>query len=401
MRVGIDASILGPRTRESGIGRYVRRLIERMPAADPESEFVLFAPAGCVLPDDLPANVRRQTLPKLPLGKLSTPAAYLFALPRLARRWQLDVFHAPTVHPRPSWPPVPRRLPCPLVVTLHDVIPLTFYAHGPARLPRTHLAFYRWNLRAAMRASALITVSAAEAETIAATLGMGREAITVIYNGVDFAPVCEDAPTPPDDRPYILFVGSYEARKNLVTAVRAYAAASERGLGQDLVVVATSDSGPMEPVRAAMRESRIEGRVRMINGRTLTDAELWRLYSGADVFVYPSLADSFGLPPLEAMAAGVPVVASGLPALREVLGDAALSCDGNDPRAFADALLRLGGDAAERGRLAARGRSRARRYSWDTCAEQTLDVYRRAAGHEPLSSPVGRMVMSGSTGRAF
>jgi glycosyltransferase involved in cell wall biosynthesis len=400
VRVGIDASILGPRTRDSGIGRYVRRLVERMPVEDPESEFVLFAPAGCPLPDHLPANVQRQPLPKLPLGKLSTPAAYLFALPRLARQWRLDVFHAPTVHPRPSWPPVPRMLPCPLVVTLHDVIPLTFYARGPSRLPRTHLAFYRWNLRAAVRASAVITVSAAEAEAIASTLGMPREAITVIHNGVDSAPICE-TPSPTTGHPYILFVGSYEARKNLVTATRAYAVASERGLAQDLVVVATSGSGPMEPVRAVMRESRIEGRVRIIDGRKLTDADLWRLYSAADVFIYPSLADSFGLPPLEAMAAGVPVVASRLPALREVLGDAAVFCDGTDTRAFADALLRLGADAGERRRLSGQGLVQARRYSWETCARQTLDVYRTVAGLEVRPLAGDGMVVSGGACRAI
>ncbi|HEY7802269.1 MAG TPA: glycosyltransferase, partial [Dehalococcoidia bacterium] len=160
--MGIDASILAPRTRDSGIGRYVRRLIEEMPRLARDDLFVLFAPEACPRPADLPANTVWQALPRLPLGKLSAPATYFWWLPRLARSWRLDVFHAPTVHPRPSWPPVPRRLPCPLVVTIHDLIPLTFYASGPSKLPRTHLAFYRWNLRAAESAAAIITVSEAE-----------------------------------------------------------------------------------------------------------------------------------------------------------------------------------------------------------------------------------------------
>ena len=378
MRIGIDASILGPRTRASGIGRYVTRLIERLPAIAPESTFVLVAPESVEPPRDLAPNVEWRRLPMRRLGKLSVPVAYLESLPRLARAARLDVFHAPTVHPRPSWPPVPRRLHCPLIVTIHDVIPLTFYARGPSRLPRTHLLYYRWNLRAAQRAAGVITVSESERATIARVLRMPMAAITAVHNGVD--PQRAGGTVPLRGLPYVLFVGSLEARKNLVTLVRAYGDAVRRGLAWDLVIVVTSGSGPTQPIAAAIHSAAIWNRVRFIEGRTLADADLQALYRHAGMFVYPSLADSFGLPPLEAMAAGAPVVASGLPALREVLGDAALFIDGRSERQIAEAMLGLAADAVERARRASAGASSALRYSWDNCARQTLEVYRRAAG---------------------
>jgi glycosyltransferase involved in cell wall biosynthesis len=379
MRVGIDVSIVGGRTRASGIGRYVTRLIEHLPALDADSVFVLFAPADVEPLRDLPPNVEWQPLPRLRLGKLATPAAYFWALPRLARARRLDVFHAPTVHPRPSWPPVPRRLPCPLVVTIHDLIPLTFYASGPSRLPRTHLAFYRWNLRAATRAAGVITVSDAERNTIASVLRMPRDCITSIYNGVD-VPAPGSRPSSPHKAPYVLFVGSYEPRKNLAALVRAHGLARQRGLAHDLVAVATSGSGPTEPVEAAVRSHGLSDRSQFVDGRRLADADLAALYTHADMFVYPSVAESFGLPPLEAMAAGGPVIASDLPALREVLGDAAIFVDGRDEAQIAEAMLRLDRDPEERRRRGAAGAVWARRYSWESCARQTLDVYRRAAG---------------------
>ncbi len=397
MRIGIDVSILAPRTHDSGIGRYVRRLVEHLPTLYPECLLVLFAPPDCPEPPALPANVAWQALPRPPLGKLSMLAVYSWSLPHLARRWRLDVFHAPTVHPRPSWPPLPRRMPCPLVVTIHDLIPLTFYASGPARLPRTHLAFYRWNLRAAARAEQIITVSDSERQTITRTLGIDDDRISAIYNGVDApAPCLERRNTPLPVVPMVLFVGSYEARKNLPSLVRAFGRASRRGLPHQLVVVATSGSGPAAPIQEALRRFDLAGRVRFVEGRQITDAALGDLYARAELFVYPSLADSFGLPPLEAMAAGVPVIASGLPALREVLGDAAVYVDGGDEQKLAEAILRLADDSGERMRRSAAGAAWARRYSWEECARQTLDVYRRASGTvraraaEPAREPAMR-----------
>ncbi len=379
MRIGIDASILAPRTRDSGIGRYVRRLVDATPRLAPNDLFVLFAPAACPRPTDLPANVVWQALPLVPLGKLSVPAAYFSSLPQCARSWRLDVFHAPTVHPRPSWPPVPRRLPCPLVVTIHDLIPLTFYASGPSRLPRTHLAFYRWNLSAAASAAAIITVSEAERQTIIDRLRLPSHRVSAIYNGVDPAATAANA-SACHPVPYVLFVGSFEARKNLAGAVRAYGRAASHGLAHDLVVVATSGSGPTAPVDAAVRECGLRDRVRFIDGRAIGDAELHDLYAHAEMFVFPSLAESFGLPPLEAMAAGVPVIASGLPALREVLGDAACYVDARDERALADAMRQVAADPGARRRMSGTGMAWARQYSWEACAAETLEVYRHVAG---------------------
>jgi glycosyltransferase involved in cell wall biosynthesis len=189
-----------------------------------------------------------------------------------------------------------------------------------------------------------------------------------------------------------LFVGSFEARKNLAGVVRAYGRAASDGLALDLVVVATSGSGPTAQVDAAVRECGLRDRVRFIEGRAIGDVELHGLYAQAEMFVFPSLAESFGLPPLEAMAAGAPVIASGLPALREVLGDAALFVDGHDERGLAHAMLRLAADPAERERMSRAGIGWARRYSWETCAAETLAVYRRASGAPDVRSTAAALV---------
>lgn len=394
MRIGIDASILGPRTLHSGIGRYLLRLLQHLPTVEPGHRYVLFAPAGCRRPPSVPDEMVWQPLPRMGLGKLSTPASYLALLPHHVRRWRLDVFHAPTVHPRPSWPPVPRRLPCPLVVTLHDLIPLTFYSSGPARLPRLHVAFYRWNLRAAARAARVITVSEVERSEIIEMLGLKGDRVVAVYNGVD---VPDDVPLrhgSAADAPSILFVGSYEARKNLVTVVRAYARAAAMGLPHRLVVVATPGSGPTASVHAAVRAAGLAGRVHFIDGTAISDGELGALYRSASLFVFPSRAESFGLPPLEAMAAGTPVLASGLPALREVLGGAAAFVDNPlDDGALARAIHRIAGDARAREMMAAAGLRQAARYSWQDCARRTLDVYRAAAPGAAVTVP--------STSRTF
>ncbi len=384
MRIGIDASVLGPRTRQSGIGRYVRRLLEHLPALDPASEWILFAPADCPRPPDLPPSLRWQPLPRLPLGKLSTPAAYLWSLRGYARRFRLDLFHAPTVHPRPSWPPVPRGLPCPLVVTVHDLIPLTFYSTGPERLPRTHLAFYRWNLRAAAGARRILTVSETARGEIIEMLRVRPEQVVTINNGVDHPEPDANGASTGDS--YILFVGSYEARKNLATVMAAFRLAGEQGLRQRLVVVAPAGSGRSQ-AEAALRTSGMSERVTFVDGHTVTDAGLADLYRGAGAFVFPSQAESFGLPPLEAAAAGVPVVVSDLPAHHEVLGNGALFVAPLDAQALAGAILRITGDRAFREDLAQRGRRRAAMYSWEECARRTLQAYGAALADQPARIP--------------
>jgi glycosyltransferase involved in cell wall biosynthesis len=373
MRIGIDASILAPATRYSGIGRYVATLAEHTPAAAPEHEFVLYAPTSAGVPARLAPNCRWHSLPLPRLGKLSMLYACQRTLPRLAREHGLDVFHAPTVHPRPAWPSVPRGMPCPLVVTLHDVIPLTEYARGPHRLPTRQRLFYRWNLRAAMHAARVIAVSDAARDEIVGEAGIDAARITVVHNGVAPGGTAPRAAA----APYVLYVGSFEARKDLVTAVRAFGRIAESFPAHHLVAIAAPGSGDARPARAAVDRLRLAHRVHFVS--RVADETLAALYASADVLLCTSRAEGFGLPPLEALAQGTPVVASSLPALREVLGDVALYAPPGDDAAFAGKVSRLLGDAELRGTLAERGRARAASFSIERFIAATLDVYRAAA----------------------
>lgn len=377
MRIGVDASILHPMTRYSGIGRYLFELACRFPDAEPGNEYIFFAPHGHDRPDALPREIAWQPLPVPRLGKFSMLATYLWVLPREARRLGLDVFHAPAVHPRPSWPPAPRRLPCPLVLTIHDLIPLTFYSSGPDRLPRHHRMFYRWNLRAAREAARVITVSHASRDELVRMLDLPSRKIVAIPNGVRY--VAEQGPRRAEARRYILFVGSYEARKNLASAVRAFALVARRLPDHDLLVVASPGSGDVRSVQDFIARSGLTNRVRV--AAAVSDRELAALYANADLFVFPSFAEGFGLPPLEAMASGVPVIASNLPAHHEVLGDAALLVAPRDHHAIAEAMGRVLQDDVLRARLTERGLERARRYTWKDATRKTLDVYHAAAGY--------------------
>jgi glycosyltransferase involved in cell wall biosynthesis len=373
MRIGIDAAILAPRTRHSGIGRYVSQLVEHLPRLAPRDEFVLFAPAG-VDPGPVPQTVSRIVIPRPPLGRLSVLAAYQWHLPRVVARTGIDVFHAPTVHPQPTWPSIPWRMPCPLVVTIHDMIPLTFYSSGAFRLPWRQRWFYRSNLRAAARATRIIAVSEASRNELIRQLGIPSDRSITVHNAVE-APTMEVAGRV--RMPYLLYVGSFEARKNLVGAIRAFARVAGDLPEHDLVVVAANGSGSRASVDAVIRDAKLAGRVRF--EEFVTDERLRALYQHADAFIFPSLAEGFGLPPLEAMACGAPVIASALPAHREVLGPAASYVDPADDAALADAILRVVRDRSLRARMAESGRCQARRYPVDEFVRRTLAVYESAA----------------------
>jgi alpha-1,3-rhamnosyl/mannosyltransferase len=172
--------------------------------------------------------------------------------------------------------------------------------------------------------------------------------------------------------------------------LRAFASAVASGLPHELLAVVGSDAARRSAIEAEVDALGIADRCRLV--ASVTDDELWQLYREAEVFAFPSFSEGFGFPPLEAMASGTPVIASDIPVLREVLGDAALFVDPADERGLSCALLRLAGDEPERTRLSELGRERAATFTWRTCAEQTLAVYEQAATGGTVASPgkVGR-----------
>jgi glycosyltransferase involved in cell wall biosynthesis len=351
-----------------GIGTYLRELVPRL-AGHPEVEITLFHSRFDRPPPE-------DWMHRLPTRGLGQPPRWLYLAWDLVGRpalpeglGKLDVLHAP----------LPAAIPPPgadqrLVVTVHD---LAFRLY-PSLFPPAWRAMYRAGLRRAARhADAIVAISRHTARDLARHARVDPARIHVIplaaslpETDIDPGPVIERLKIP---RPYLLFVGTLEPRKNLVRLVRAYRQVAVR-LPHTLVL-----AGP-----AGWRTQRLHreltlrgpGRV-MLTGR-VPPADLDALYRGAVAFCYPSLYEGFGLPVLEAMARGVPTVISDAASLPEVAGEAALRASARSVRSLSEALDRILTDRDEADRLGRAGRERAALFSWDQTARMTLRVYEGA-----------------------
>lgn len=385
MRIGFDATVLGEGTRYTGTGQYTARLLEHVSLVAPDDQFIVYVAAGAEGAIPAAPNVELRVLKPLPGGKISALVTHLVKFPRLMNRDRLDVLHVPAVHTRPSLPPVPRFVPCPTVVTLHDLIPITFYGRSGYEMPWRLERYYRWNLGAVARAQQIITVSESSRHEIISNLDVPPERVTAVYNGIDvdaWSSAGSNGANPHHgDRPYILFGGSYEPRKNLRRLLDAFERSTGSGLFHDLVMVVDVASGYAAETRRYASTLNCRDRLHFLSG--LDEPALMALYRGADLFVFPSLSEGFGFPPLQAMASGVPVAASDLPVLREVLGDAALFFDPYDPDAIAAAISTGVSDAELARRLIDAGRVQAAGYSWSEAARRTVEIIRSAGAAGP------------------
>ena len=276
----------------------------------------------------------------------------------------------------------------PCVVTVHDLVRLAF-PHAPEdRMAAVGLALDRRGIR---EATHVICVSEATKKDLMQHLAVAEAKITVIYNGIDHSVF---KPSPVNDgrfsAPYVLYVGSERPRKNLVCLLRAFAAIKDRGPRfASLRLLKVGSAGRSDGFRTAtLEEARrlgIDDDIDFVDN--VSDQDLAVIYSNAIALVYPSLYEGFGLPVVEAMACGCPVVTSNISSLPEVAGSAALLVDPNDPAGFAEALHSVILDRDLRTRLRGDGLRRARDFSWDNTVSATHAVYegvlagaRRAVG---------------------
>jgi len=386
MRIAFDATAM-PRLM-AGAAVYTYELARALAAVDIENEYVIFARGSHF--DDLPAmrsgppagpayrTGRRAGVRVLKVRVPSRPLRLLWeqtVLPwsaRGGRRLRIDVLHSPH-HTTPLAPCGYRR-----VVTIHD---LTFFLL-PERYPTTRRLYFQLMTRLSARvADAVIVPSEAVKGDVTRILGLPRERVFVIPEAAGPAFHPQDAVAIEAVRrryglegPFLLSVGSLEPGKNRERLLQAFARVRARGLKHSLVV-------------AGQRAWRYEGEAPLARRLGLADsvrflghvpqADLPALYSAADLFVFPSLYEGFGLPALEAMACGTPVVASNVSALPEVVGDAALQVSPLDVEALAGAMERLLRDDRLRSDLRERGLERAARFSWEKAARQTVEVYHR------------------------
>ncbi len=271
-----------------------------------------------------------------------------------------DIFHASNLSHQ-----APRRAR--LTATVHDLTTLLMPELHAAANIRADRVFFEQILR---RAAGLIAVSENTRQDAIRVLGIPPERVTTIYSGV--AQEYFDAAPARRARPYALYVGAIEPRKNLETLLDAW-----RQLKPDLreafdLVIA----GPMAWAPKATRE-RIRAEATYLG--YVPEADLPGLIAGAALFVYPSLYEGFGFPVAQAMAAGAPVVTSNTSCLPEITGDAAALVDPRSAGEIAAALTRLLESEAQRAELSERGRQRARRYRWESCAAQSLEFFRGIA----------------------
>lgn len=368
MRIGFDANpIFGHR---GGVGWHTYHLLRALLDLKDDLEFV-----GYVRPGTLAGQGAGSGLLE---GWMRSPQIRWVECGKLALRWRgrrdgLDLFHGPNF----KMPTMGRYGG---IVTLHDLW-LDRHPEYSPKLLGQRLSCYRTR-RMAWRARKVITISAFSAQDIMALYGLPADRIAVIPNGVsgEFWPdrqpegrrLLQQRFRLPAER-YLLFVGGADHRKNHTALLRAYAARSAQLHGYCLVMVggAVHRTGNIPATAARLG---IADRVVCTGHLPLVDLRL--LYSHAEVFVFPSLYEGFGMPVLEAMACGAPVITSNTTSLPEVAGDAALLVNPNDPEELGNAIMRLLTDQTLRESLRVRGRERAKRFTWERAARQTLAVYR-------------------------
>jgi glycosyltransferase involved in cell wall biosynthesis len=365
-RVGIDARKL----KDFGIGSYIRNLLEAI-AGRPAAAAYLFRIYA--------RSEDRDALPTLPdnfeIVAEDSPGYSIAELTRFSWRLmrdRLDLFHATHY----VIPPLARAR---AVVTIHDIIHVLY----PQFLPnRAALLYARVMIRRALRrADRIITVSYNSKRDLVDYFGIAPARIEVVYNGVAdrFQP---SIPREERDRvvvkyglprPYLLFLGGEKPHKNVRNVIRAFAEARrERALPHALVL-----AGPMPKNR-----NRVEALIaaldldsRVFRPGIVPEEDLPGLFAGADAFLYPTLYEGFGLPVVEAMACGVPVLTSATSALQEIAGGYAYLVDPMDVAAIARGIVDLATDPRRRAEFAELGKRRARDFSWEKAGEQTLKIY--------------------------
>jgi glycosyltransferase involved in cell wall biosynthesis len=378
MHVVIDARLAAQ--RHGGIAVYTAALCGALATLPDRPRLgVLYGRRGAPLP--LPADVRQ--------WRAVTPAHHPWEGITLGVEMALrrpDLIHAPDFIP-------PHARACPAVVTIHDLA----FLYWPEILDAGGRRHYGQVHAAAANADHIIAVSEATRRDVLDLLGVPPAKVTVVPEAADpiFCPLTPDdlaaraaSPTlrPATRRlvggalgPYLLAVGTLEPRKNLPLLLRAYDRMVAAWPGAPALVLAGRRGWLAEETLATLAAMVARERVHWLEGPS--QEEVVVLYAGALALVFPSRHEGFGLPALEAMASGTPVLASDTPALRELVGPAGWLAPVDDEHAWADAMARISQDAAARAALAAAGLARAAEFSWARAAAETLAVYRRVARH--------------------
>jgi glycosyltransferase involved in cell wall biosynthesis len=380
MRIGIDVSIQET-PYVTGVERVQRSLLEALAAIDRENEYLLVSKKPLELPFERPANWRT-------VAVVRGGSPYLWRerfVPQLLDREKIDVFHSPV-----SATPILGRAK--KIATLHELpwIERGAADHAVESAPASHRVWLYLNVR---WTSQLVCVSERTRQNVLSIYPAAAPRLSVIHHGIDSR--FRKLDPPPDraavlgrlaipDRPFVLFVGTLRRKKNLRLLLEAFAGFTGASKKRYQLVLAGVRGTTFSEIEDTLNDPRLAGRV-VLPGY-VADDDLVALYNLASCVVYPSRFEGFGLPPLEAMACGAPVVASNGGAIPEVVGDAAAMFDPADGVALRENLLRVLEDREFAAALVARGAAHARKFTWERAARQYLALYRATADIEVNAS---------------
>jgi glycosyltransferase involved in cell wall biosynthesis len=381
VKIGLSTSVI--QRGKSGVGQYVLSLVRALLPVAGEHEFSLF-----VLEDDLPlfafaaGKMRIETVAERHRPAVKNILWHQTQLPRLVRKLGLEVLHVPSYR-RMLW-----QKPCALVATIHDLAPF----HLAGKYDWARMFYGRVIARQlAQRQDEIIAVSRLTADDIGTFFRASSDRVTVIQNGLDhdrFRPGSQSAARAvvcaprTMSGPFFLYVARLEhPAKNHVRLFAAFNAFKAATRSPWQLVLAGSDWHGAETIHAEIKTSPFAHDIHRLGFVSSGDLPEW--YRAADAFVFPSLFEGFGLPPIEAMACGCPVLTSMRGALAETVGDAAGTLEPTDVLQMQAQLTRLANDAPWREQLRSDGLRRAQAFNWNTNATATLGVYARALARLP------------------
>jgi glycosyltransferase involved in cell wall biosynthesis len=380
MKIGIDSRFL-THPQKGGFKTYTENLVSNIALLDQKNEYILYLDRPPAQDTRIPVqeNFSYRILKQAPV--IGMPWREQVQLSVQTNRDRIDLLHSPCLT-------APLMSSCPLVMTIHDMIWLF-----PKKYSRSHTFSLQWKLMewyqlvvpraAARRASAILTVSQQSKDSIVEHLGIDPDHIFVTQGAVNssFHPV-RDAERLQTLREkyqlpsrFVLAIGSADPRKNIETLVQAYALLPENVRKEYHLVIVWTAATLAAATYKLVEVLGMNEYMHFIN--QVSNEELVLLYNKASLFVFPSLYEGFGLPMLEAMACGAPVIAANTSSIPEVAGDAALLVEAKDANGIANAILRILSDENLAAEMVQKGLKRNSMFSWKKCAIETLSIYQR------------------------
>jgi glycosyltransferase involved in cell wall biosynthesis len=380
MHIGLNAHLLsfGDTYRGAGISRYIRNLISHMLIVEAKHDFTVFLGDGNLPADWRNANQLHPVISRLPTVKPSVRIAWeQLVQPWEAGRRRIDVLHSMGYVQ-------PFVCPCPSVVTVYD---LSFMVHPEAFNRPNQFYLSSFTKRSVRQAKRIIAISEHTKNDLVELMHVPAEKIDVIYPGVEssFSVIADQAQLERFRRErglpehFVLFFGTLEPRKGADKLIEAFGRLKKEFNLPHSLVLGGAKGWLYDSIFARVKELQLEDSVQFVGYVRQEEQPLW--YNCADLFVYPSLYEGFGFPPLEAMACGTPVITTRVSSLPEVVGDAAMLIEPGDATGLFQAMAAVLSDENRMKQMSEAGLARKKAFSWQQAAQMTLATYQAVGDH--------------------